>query len=147
MTLRARLVTALGAFVTLGLAAFGFATYVRYSNVEYQRLDDQLRSALPSVSRQRGMWRSCKTIEANSPPKDRSFLTTMKARTASMQSNGSASRRGVTVTSACGGARMSGRRSGKRRLNIRQDLPRSHRPRPSVVSIATCIWVVQCGCR
>lgn len=52
MTLRARLVTALGAFVTLGLAAFGFATYVRYSNVEYQRLDDQLRSALPSVSRQ-----------------------------------------------------------------------------------------------
>lgn len=52
MTLRARLVTALGAFVTLGLVAFGFATYVRYSRVEYQRLDDQLRTALPSVSRQ-----------------------------------------------------------------------------------------------
>lgn len=52
MTLRARLVTALGAFVTLGLVAFGFATYVRYSRVEYQRLDGQLRTALPSVSRQ-----------------------------------------------------------------------------------------------
>ena len=52
MTLRARLVTALGAFVTVGLVAFGFATYVRYSRVEYQRLDDQLRTALPSVSRQ-----------------------------------------------------------------------------------------------
>jgi two-component system OmpR family sensor kinase len=52
MTLRARLVTALGAFVTVGLVAFGFATYVRYSRVEYQRLDDQLRAALPGVSRQ-----------------------------------------------------------------------------------------------
>lgn len=52
MTLRARLVLALGAFVTVGLVAFGSATYVRYSRVEYQRLDDQLRSALPSVSQQ-----------------------------------------------------------------------------------------------
>lgn len=52
MTLRARLVLALGAFVTIGLVAFGSATYVRYSRVEYQRLDDNLRSALPSVSQQ-----------------------------------------------------------------------------------------------
>ena len=52
MTLRARLVLALGVFVAAGLAAFGIATYVRYSKVEYERLDDQLRAALPTVSRQ-----------------------------------------------------------------------------------------------
>ena len=52
MTLRARLVITLGIFVSIGLAAFGIATYVRYSNVEYQRLDDQLRAALPTVARQ-----------------------------------------------------------------------------------------------
>ncbi len=52
MTLRARLITALAVLVTVGLAAFGYATYARYSNAEYQRLDDGLRSALPVVSRQ-----------------------------------------------------------------------------------------------
>lgn len=52
MTLRARLITALAVLVTAGLAAFGYATYARYSNAEYQRLDDGLRSALPVVSRQ-----------------------------------------------------------------------------------------------
>lgn len=52
MTLRARLITALAVLVTVGLAAFGYATYARYSDAEYQRLDDGLRSALPVVSRQ-----------------------------------------------------------------------------------------------
>jgi len=52
MTLRARLVITLGILVSIGLVAFGIATYVRYSRVEYQRLDDQLRAALPTVSRQ-----------------------------------------------------------------------------------------------
>jgi hypothetical protein len=36
--------------VTIGLVAFGSATYVRYGRVEYRRLDDQLRGALPTVS-------------------------------------------------------------------------------------------------
>ena len=52
MTLRLRLVLALVLLVTIGLALFGFATYSQYARSQYQRLDDQVRSSLPVVSRQ-----------------------------------------------------------------------------------------------
>jgi two-component system OmpR family sensor kinase len=52
MSLRARLVSALAALLVIGLGAFGVATYARYSRAENQRLDTQLRSAVPTVSRQ-----------------------------------------------------------------------------------------------
>ncbi len=51
MTLRVRLVFALAALMTIGLAVFGIATYSLYARSRYQRLDDQLRSASPAISR------------------------------------------------------------------------------------------------
>jgi two-component system, OmpR family, sensor kinase len=52
MSLRAKLVIALGAMLALGLLAFGIGTYSRYSAAEYRRLDDRLRSSLPSAERE-----------------------------------------------------------------------------------------------
>jgi two-component system OmpR family sensor kinase len=52
MTLRWRLVLALTALVTVGLAVFGVATYSLYSRSEYQRLDDQLANSVPLVTNQ-----------------------------------------------------------------------------------------------
>jgi two-component system OmpR family sensor kinase len=52
MTLRWRLVLALAALVTVGLAVFGVATYTLYSRSEYQRLDDQLNNSIPLVTNQ-----------------------------------------------------------------------------------------------
>src|SRR5581483_9596066 len=52
MTLRARLVLALLAMLTVGLVVFGVATYTFYSRSQYKRLDDQVRASLPLVSRQ-----------------------------------------------------------------------------------------------
>lgn len=43
--------TALGVLLTVGLLAFGVGTYNRYSTAEYRRLDDRLRSSLPSAER------------------------------------------------------------------------------------------------
>src|ERR1019366_302973 len=50
MTLRSRMVLGLVALVTAGLALFGFATYSLYAHSEYQRLDDQLRSAQSQIT-------------------------------------------------------------------------------------------------
>ncbi len=52
MTLRWRLVLALTALVTVGLAVFGVVTYTLYSRSEYQRLDDQLDNSIPLVTNQ-----------------------------------------------------------------------------------------------
>jgi two-component system OmpR family sensor kinase len=52
VTLRVRLVLALLALLTVGLVIFGVATYSFYSRSQYKRLDDQVRAAQPSVSRQ-----------------------------------------------------------------------------------------------
>ena len=52
VTLRLRLVLALAALVTVGLAVFGIATYEAYSHSEYERLDDQLRNSVALVSAQ-----------------------------------------------------------------------------------------------
>ena len=52
VTLRLRLVVALAALLTAGLAVFGIATYARYSRSEYQRLDQQLQSLIQPVTRQ-----------------------------------------------------------------------------------------------
>ena len=52
MTLRLRLVVGLVVLVTLGLAVFGVVTYSLYSHSEYDRLDDQLRAAVPLVTNQ-----------------------------------------------------------------------------------------------
>ncbi|MBV9411896.1 MAG: HAMP domain-containing histidine kinase [Acidimicrobiia bacterium] len=52
MTLRARLVLALLAMLTIGLVVFGVATYTFYSRAQYKRLDDQVRATLPLVSRE-----------------------------------------------------------------------------------------------
>jgi two-component system OmpR family sensor kinase len=49
VTLRSRLVVALVLLATVGLAIFGVATYELYSRSQYERLDDQIRSARPSV--------------------------------------------------------------------------------------------------
>ena len=49
MSLRAKLVSALGALLALGLLAFGIGTYNRYSTAEYSRLDDKLRTSLGSA--------------------------------------------------------------------------------------------------
>jgi two-component system OmpR family sensor kinase len=50
MSLRAKLVAALGLLVAIGLTVFGFATYARYSRTQYDRLDDQLRTVLAPVA-------------------------------------------------------------------------------------------------
>jgi two-component system, OmpR family, sensor kinase len=47
MTLRLRLVGALGVLLAVGLAAFGLATYQFYARSQYDRLDDQLLASLP----------------------------------------------------------------------------------------------------
>lgn len=52
MSLRVKLVTALGVLVALGLLAFGIGTYIRYSSAEYRRLDDRLRSSSVSAERE-----------------------------------------------------------------------------------------------
>ena len=49
VTLRLRLVVALGLLLTAGLAAFGIATYARYSSSEYRRLDQRLEALVPPV--------------------------------------------------------------------------------------------------
>ena len=50
MTLRLRLVVGLVLLVLTGLAIFGFSTYGLYSRSEHDRLDDELRSAIPLVT-------------------------------------------------------------------------------------------------
>jgi two-component system OmpR family sensor kinase len=50
MTLRSRLVAGLVILVLAGLAIFGFSTYSLYSRTQYERLDDQLRNAVPSAT-------------------------------------------------------------------------------------------------
>jgi two-component system, OmpR family, sensor kinase len=50
MTLRLRLVVGLVILVLIGLAIFGFSTYTLYARTQYDRLDDQLRSSIPSAS-------------------------------------------------------------------------------------------------
>lgn len=52
MTLRLRLVLALVVLVAAGLALFGVATYSLYARSQRQHLDDQVRSSVPSVTRQ-----------------------------------------------------------------------------------------------
>ncbi len=52
MSLRLRLVAALGLLLAFGLATFGVGTASLYARSQYQRLDDQLRSTIPLVSRQ-----------------------------------------------------------------------------------------------
>ena len=52
MSLRAKLVIALGTMLAIGLLAFGIGTYNRYSSAEYRRLDERLRASLPSAERQ-----------------------------------------------------------------------------------------------
>ena len=51
LSLRAKLVTALGLLLAVGLLAFGVGTYSRYSSAEYHRLDDRLRSSALSAER------------------------------------------------------------------------------------------------
>ena len=45
MSLRLKLVSALGVLLALGLLAFGVGTYTRYSAAEYRRLDERLSSS------------------------------------------------------------------------------------------------------
>jgi two-component system OmpR family sensor kinase len=49
MTLRFRLVAALGLLLAAGLAVYGYGTYTAYSRSQYQRLDDQLRNSALTV--------------------------------------------------------------------------------------------------
>jgi two-component system OmpR family sensor kinase len=52
MTLRLRLALALSALLLVGLTLFGVATYSVYARSQYQRLDDQIRTSAPFVTRQ-----------------------------------------------------------------------------------------------
>jgi two-component system OmpR family sensor kinase len=52
MTLRLRLVLALVILLSAGLALFGFTTYSVYAHTQYQRLDSQIRDAVPFVTHQ-----------------------------------------------------------------------------------------------
>jgi two-component system OmpR family sensor kinase len=52
MTLRFRLVAALGLLLAAGLAVYGYGTYTAYSRSQHQRLDDQLRSSAGEVEGQ-----------------------------------------------------------------------------------------------
>lgn len=52
MSLRAKLVTALGVLLGLGLIAFGIGTYTRYSSAEYRRLDERLSSSSGAAERE-----------------------------------------------------------------------------------------------
>ena len=51
MSLRAKLVSALGVLLAVGLLAFGVVTYNRYSTVAYRKLDDRLRSSSQAAER------------------------------------------------------------------------------------------------
>jgi two-component system OmpR family sensor kinase len=51
MSLRAKLVSALGVLLAVGLLAFGVVTYNRYSAVAYRKLDDRLRSSSLAAER------------------------------------------------------------------------------------------------
>ncbi len=51
MSLRAKLVSALGVLLAVGLLAFGVGTYIRYSTALYRKLDDRLRSSAPAAER------------------------------------------------------------------------------------------------
>lgn len=51
MSLRLKLVTALGVLLAVGLLAFGVGTYTRYSSAEYRRLDDRLRNSSLAAER------------------------------------------------------------------------------------------------
>ena len=50
MTLRLRLVVGLVILVLTGLAIFGFSTYTLYARTQYDRLDDELHTAVPSAA-------------------------------------------------------------------------------------------------
>jgi two-component system OmpR family sensor kinase len=52
VTLRAKLVLALGVLLALGLLAFGVGTYNRYSSSEYRRLDERLSSTAGDAERE-----------------------------------------------------------------------------------------------
>jgi two-component system, OmpR family, sensor kinase len=52
MTLRLRLVLALVVLLTAGLVLFGVGTYSLYARSQYDRLDQQIASSVPLVSRQ-----------------------------------------------------------------------------------------------
>src|SRR5438105_25650 len=52
MTLRLRLVIAIAAMVTAGLAVFGVTTYTLYARTEYRRLDDRLVGSASFFTRQ-----------------------------------------------------------------------------------------------
>ncbi|MCU1503963.1 MAG: integral rane sensor signal transduction histidine kinase, partial [Ilumatobacteraceae bacterium] len=52
MSLRVRLVAALGLLLAVGLALFGFGTYSVYARLQHQRLDDNLQQAVQVASRQ-----------------------------------------------------------------------------------------------
>lgn len=52
MSLRSRLVLALLAMTSLGLAIFGVATYRAFASAEQQRLDDDLRASVPLVAQE-----------------------------------------------------------------------------------------------
>jgi len=51
VSLRLKLVIALGVLLTLGLLAFGVGTYSRYSSAEYSRLDERLRNTAGAAER------------------------------------------------------------------------------------------------
>ena len=51
VTLRLRLVAALLVLLVAGLAVFGVGTYSLFANSQRDRLDQQLRSSLPSLQR------------------------------------------------------------------------------------------------
>jgi two-component system OmpR family sensor kinase len=68
MTLRLRLVLALVALVTVGLAIFGVATYVLYARSEYQRLDDQIQAFVPLVTGQ--LYQQAGLGEGHAPAND-----------------------------------------------------------------------------
>ena len=51
VTLRLRLVGALGLLLALGLGGFGAGTYAAYRSSQYRRLDDQLRSNSAPITR------------------------------------------------------------------------------------------------
>jgi two-component system, OmpR family, sensor kinase len=55
MTLRSRLVVALAVLLTVGLALFSVVTYSLYARTQYQQLDAQLRTSMPSIDRQLGI--------------------------------------------------------------------------------------------
>ena len=51
MSLRVRLVAALGLLLAIGLGLFGFATYSVYARLQHQRLDETLQAAVPFARR------------------------------------------------------------------------------------------------